>query len=400
MASGTPPVNAGPTNAPPLWIYAVRRPLFRSALALLLMVLSGWSIGVGTACAQKAAAGGITKAEIMTILRGKDIPADQKAAFATYFKTFLQDFASATPSTPDRFFRLRGQLKIYLNTGRSGAAHDELNKMTLAAMQKIVASSTSETAARINAVIVIGELNIVDEPPQPKPLPEAYRLLSVIAQSPKFSAELKVAALLGLDRFAAAGSIPAAEKDKLAKLLLDLVKQKDPPANRSVDGHNWMRRQAAAVLVKIYGSAPSSEVVSAIAAMAADPTARLTMRCEMAQLIGQFKLTSASKVDVQSLANTLGHQAVEICSAEIESAQAAKRDLSVRRIMYTLYSVREGLAGLQAAAAETPHKKFVADLYAKVKSMHAELDDPELTTGPLTLEASKKIKELQGMLAP
>ena len=60
-----------------------------------------------------------------------------------------------------------------------------------------------------------------------------------------------------------------------------------------------MRRQAAGILVKIAGATPPAEVVNAIATIAADPTARPTMRCEMAQLIGQFKLTPAAKVDVR-----------------------------------------------------------------------------------------------------
>ena len=55
---------------------------------------------------------------------------------------------------------------------------------------------------------------------------------------------------------------------------------------------------------------------------------------------------------------------------------------------------------MQAAAAETPHKKQVADLYAKVKTIHAELDDPELPVNSMAADVAKKIKELQGMLAP
>lgn len=381
MASGTP-----------------RFPLVRTALALVMLTVLGWSFGVATVWAQKGgdAKGGLTKAEFMAVLRGRAIP--DQAAFESYVsKEILTPFGVSGPPA-DRAMKLRGQLKIYLNTGRSGQAHDELNRMTLAKMKEIVAGSKYDSAAKVNAMYVIGELNDVDEPGKGKPLPEAFPLLWVVTQKPNFKDELKIAAMSGLDRFAAAGSFPAAKKDEVAKLMLALVKQKDPPPKHSPDGHNWMRRQAAAILVKMGGAAANPEVVNAIAAIAADPTARPTMRCEMAQLIGQFKPTPAAKVDVQSLASALGHQAVDLCNAELDKAHQEKRDFKMRLIMYALYSTREGLGGLQAAAAETPHKKLVGDLYAKVKSIHAELDDPDLPSNNLDIEVSKRIKELQAML--
>jgi hypothetical protein len=394
MSAVTLPMPKGPS----------RIPLVRTALALLMLSVLGWSMGAATVWAQKGGATGLTKAEVMAILRGRDIPAAQMAEFKDYFaKGFLLEFAAPSPPA-DHFYRMRKDLGIYLKTGRNGQAHDELNRMTLSKMKEIVASPKSEAAAKINAVIVIGELNTDDEPGKAKPLPEAFPLLWAIIQNPKLQAqlkigdELKIAAMLGLDRFAAAGAMP--KKDDVAKFMLSLVKQSDPSPKSSPDGHNWMRRQAAGILVKLAGATPSPEVVSAIATIAADPTARPTMRCEMAQLIGQFKLTPAAKVDVGSLANSLGHQAVEICTAELDKAQREKRDPQLRLIMYSLNSVREALGGLQAAAAETPHKKQVADLFAKVKTIHAELDDPELSSNSMAAEVAKKIKELQGMLAP
>ena len=374
-----------------------RLPLVRTALTLVLLAVLGWTFGVATVWAQKAGdAKGLTKAEVMAILRNRDVPTAQKADFENYFeKDFLLLFASADPPA-DRFFKARSQLKIYLNTGRSGQAHDELNRMTLAKMVAIIRDPKAPNAAKINAVIVIGELNDVDEPGKSKPLPEAFQWLWMVTHSPKAKDELKIVAMLGLDRFAAAGTLQ--KKDEVAKLMLALVKQKDPPPKRSPDGHNWMRRQAAAILVKMGGGAANTEVVNAIAAIAADPMARPTMRCEMAQLIGQSKPTPAAKVDVQSLTGSLGHLAVDICSAELDQAQQEKRDLKMRLIMYTLYSVREALGGLQAAAADTPHKKLVGDLYTKIKTIHAELDDPELSTNTMAADVAKKIKELQGML--
>jgi len=385
MASGTP-----------------RLPWVRTLLALVALSALGWSFGAATAWAQRAgnAKGGLTKAEFMAVLRGGNI--SDKPAFDAYAtKEILTPFGVSGPPA-DPFFQQRRQLKIYLTTARSGQAHDELNRLTLAKMKEIVGGSKYDSAAKINAMYVIGELNDVDEPGKGKPLPEAFPILWAIIANPKLQAqlkvgdELKIAALVGLDHFAATGTLQ--KKDDVAKFMLALVKQKDPPPKHSPDAHNWMRRQAAAILVKMGGV--NADFINALAAIAADPTTRTAMRCDMAQLIGQAKITPAAKVDVQALAGSLGHQAVDICTAEIDKSQQEKRDLKMRLIMYTLYSVREALGGLQAAAADTPHKKLVGDLYNKVKTIHAELDDPELAMGTLTIDVPKKIKELQTMLPP
>ena len=230
MASGTRPMASGTPH------FSV----FRTVLALVLLTVLGWSFGVATVWAQKAGdAKALTKAEFMAILRGKAI--GNQADFESYVtKEITSPFGVSGPPA-DRLYKLRYQLKIYLNTARSGQAHDELNRMTLAKMVAIIRDGKAPDATKINAVIVMGELNDVDEPGKSKPLLDAFSWLWVITHSPKAKDELKVAAMLGIDRFAAAGTIPAAKKDEVAKSMLALVKQKDPPPKLSPDGHNWMR---------------------------------------------------------------------------------------------------------------------------------------------------------------
>jgi hypothetical protein len=55
---------------------------------------------------------------------------------------------------------------------------------------------------------------------------------------------------------------------------------------------------------------------------------------------------------------------------------------------------------LQSSAADTPHKKAVADAFNKVKSIYAELDDPDLVEDKLATELSQKLKDLQTVLGP
>lgn len=385
----------------------VRVSLFHFAFAALLAAVVAWTAGTATAWAQKGAAGGLSKADVNKILREQNLPDTQKTAFQSYFKKeFFPPFNSSTPATYDKYFRLRGQLKIFLNTGRSGAAHDELNRLTLTAMKAIVASSKADMGARVNAIWVIGELNEVDEPGKAKPLQATFPFLFGVVKSPKFKDGskvpdgLKVPALAGLERFAAADAIPAAEKDEVAKLMLDLVNQQTPPANRTAQGHDWMRRGAARVLAKMGSTGPNNSVVKAFAGIVADPQARPTLRCEVAELLGQLKYPPAAKVDLQALSKLVGHQAVEIGSEELDRAKSLKKTPSLQLIVYALYSAREGLAGLQGAAGDASQKQAIADLHKKFEIMHAELDDPELADDSIESEVRRRLSDLQNLLGP
>lgn len=367
------------------------------ARAGLLAICAFWSL-CAPALAQKDAPKGLDKTAVMGILRSGTIPPDQSKAFEEYFtKNFLPQFATSAPNPTDKLYRLRAQLRAFQVMGRSGKAHDEVNKLTLAKMREIVLKG-QDSAAKVNAMYVIAELNENDEPGKIKPLAENFGLLWNAAQ--KGRDELKVPALVGLERFAATNSIPAKHKDAVAKFMLDLVNQSTPPGTRTASGHDWMRRLAGQILVKLGAPGTNDAALKAFQAIAADVNVRPTLRCEMLQLTGQLKYAPASKADLKAVANSIGYDAISICNQEIEQAKSANRNPSIRLIMYALYNAREGLNALQASAAETPHKKAVADAFNKVKSIHAELDDPDLVEERLATELSQKLKDLQTVLGP
>jgi hypothetical protein len=371
---------------------------FGIALAAGISPCALWSTRA-LAWAQKGQASGLDKSAVLQILRSGTI-SDRKE-FEDYFKkSFFPQFENSTGSL-DKFFRLRGQLRVFLVTAKSGAAHDELNRMVLTKMKTIVAGK-GETGAKVNALLVIGELNENDEPLKVKPLDEAFPLLWAVVRAAQFKDELKIPAMIGIERFGAAGAIPPATKDAVSKWMLDLVKQPTPPANRSPEVHNWMRRSAAQVLAKLGSPGPNNSVLNALTAIAEDPKARPTLRCDMVQLIGQLKYPTGAKVDLKALSNSMAYDMIEVCNQELEAAKAAKpvRNPRLKLIMYAVCSARDGLAGLQSAAADTPHKKFVSDAYSKIKSLHAELDDPDLKESSVADEVSQKLKDLQTVLGP
>lgn len=373
---------------------------FRSANRLwrLALLATGWALATAPAWAQndelKALAG--KKSEITRMLREGKV---EQPLFNDYFnKFFLPQFTAGQAAVAEVYPRLRKDLKIFSNTGK-GESLEQLNKLVLAKMKDILVKP-NENASKINAMLVLGEMNELDKNDKPKPLGSALALLAGAAASPKFPDAVKQVAMIGLDRYAAAGAIPADKQAALAQLCFNLLQQSEPPAGRTRSGHIWMRRSAAQILARLGSPGPNDSVLNAMAEIAADPNAPLTFRCEMAQFIGQLKIPAGSKVDLRALANTLGHQAAEICRSEIDDAIADKRPPSRSLLMYSVYSAREGVERLQSAASGTDNAKFVAETAAKLKAMYLELDDLDVQDESLAETLLPQIDELQTLLGP
>lgn len=349
------------------------------------------------ALAQDAAAKALAlkKTDINRMLRDDKI---EQPLFDDYFNKYLLPQFTAQPVTADTYPRLRKELKIFSNTAKGDSLVD-FNKLITKRMKEIIASPNDSSAAKINAMLVIGELTEMSADNRPKPLGEGLGVLGNAVLSPKVRDEVKIAAMVGLERYAAAGAIPPGKgQDALSLYLLNLLKQKDPPTGRTPDGHNWMRRSAAQVLAKLGNPGPNNAVLTTMAEIAADPSARPTLRCTMAECIGQLKIPAGSNIDVRELANTIGHQALEICDAEIDRAVEEKRVPSRRLLMYAVYSARYGVEKLQSAAAGTPNSKFVAETAAKLKSLYQKIDDLETKDDAVVSSIEPTLDELRKTL--
>ena len=387
---------------------------FHTAVASLLAAAIGWLIASTTLGAQKEGKSPLAnkKPEMMKILRDRDIPAGQKEAFDEYINDYLlKPFTEKSPSLHDNLPRFRKELKQHLTMGKTGEAHDHLNDLTLKKMKDILLSK-SDSAQKVNAMIVIGDLNEteIDGTIPAKPLPTSFPVILVAVQSPKFTDDVKVTALVGLERFAAAGAIPADKKADLTKLLLALLNQQNPPGIRDPAAHDWMRRLAAQVLASMGNTGPDNSVVKAFVAIVSDSKARTTLRCDLAQYLGQFKYPAGSKVDYTALANTEGRLVVDVCQQEVERAKNSNRAVSRRLIMYAIDCVLLGLGkepsggkagtGMLAAAAASPHKDFVETVKAKLIAVNKWLDDTELTEDQIETDLLGKIDGLQSALVP
>jgi hypothetical protein len=377
---------------------------------LVLTALVAWLLAAGTLFGQQkpdplAGNSGAIKA----MLRAGEIT-DEKQ-FDEFFDKYLfkQFVAPSRPYSLDALSVLRMNLKAqYFGVAKTDSeARARLNKMTLKKMTEIgkVKYDQYDAAIKYNALLVIGDLNEKEgdaknsAKPYAESLPELIRYLS-----PNSKDYMKEAALIGLERFAAAGAIPRAKAIELITPLLEIVNQQTPPPNRSAEANDWIRRSAAQVLVGIGSPGPGNSVAKAFEAVVVDSDAGTMIRCEFAQDLGQLKYPATAKVDFSALANSLGHMAVDVCKQELESAKLANRAPSRRIVVYSLYSALVGLigpaakSGLVAAAEGSSHKAFVDKLRAGVQSLHKLLDDPKLEEDELAVELGAKLNELETVL--
>ena len=380
--------------------------LLRTTLIIATTAAVVGLLNVRQVCAQKGGLSAKTS-EVKKMLRDKELT--DAALFETYFRTFfLKQFV--TPTIPgfslDDLHRVRSQLRIFLNGGKDGPPHERLNELIYEQLTKVVTSRENygeyDSAIRYNAILTLGELNETD--PDGKPWAKPLDTFLVRVMTSKAKDYLKVGALVGIERYAAAKAISPAKRAEISKVMFDLVQQKEPPDGRDPAVHVWMRRSAAQILVSLDALGPDNSVVQALTTILMNPQARPTFRCEVAQLLGELKYPVNAKVDYQAIANYVGHETLELCKREIDSAKADNRPPSKKMLAYVLSSASLGLegndgkGGLWAAAAATPdNQKFIDTLRGKVKSLSTTLASSDSDTEPLP---SSALADFQGALMP
>jgi hypothetical protein len=338
---------------------------------------------------------------IKDVLRGEAKP---DGLFDQYFqKYFFVQFSKPTkPNSIDDLPRLRRELRNYFISCHSSEAYKKLTDMTMSAMQLLLRGKhgTYDYAIKYNALLTIGELN--EDPEKSgkgKPSAAAFTFLLKVLLWKSAPDYWRVAALYGIERQAAAGTIPKGSAGALSAELLKMVEQKQPPAGRDAAANQYLRRSAAQVLAVIGDPGPNERIVKAIEAVVADPDAKLTMRCEMAQLLGEFKYPKSAESDVQRIAWMATHLAVDLCKQQLESADSPGRAPSRRMIQYAIdtamRTLGEGRNGLIASVSGTPTQKSISAVYQKLKAISSGLEDPD---EPVDAELGSKLAEVETLL--
>src|SRR5690606_23470268 len=122
-------------------------------------------------------------------------------------------------------------------------------------------------------------------------------------RSSKMPDLVKIGAMIGMHRHVQYRTdLPADQLGAIAKEMYDLLQTQEPPAGRTAEGHDWMRRRAIDLLTTIGEPGADGEVAQALAKVIEDQNESLTMRYHAADAIGRLKYNGAPQIDVKKLA--------------------------------------------------------------------------------------------------
>ncbi len=374
------------------------RSSIRRAVFVLLVTGLTLSVVAPSACAQQW--GGVGRFDVMKVLRAGTADASSRATLDRYFKGYLDQFAKG--GNGDQLPDLRRLYRdIVRGTGKN-PAHDYLNDRMFRGMIDILRKE-NPVATKYNVMLFLADLNESDDPVDIKPLPAVLVMLVRTYQRADKMPELdyvRPAALIGIQRFAEEGGITPAQAAAITAELLKLVNDPDPPAGRSASAHSFLRASAARALAAMRSPGPNNSVAKAFEAIAADPAARVSLRCEVVQLMGQLRYPPGANADLTRMANVIGHVAVELCQQEINRAEANKGELSRRMLLYVASSCRNGLVGLYGSASDAATKASIGALGRKFSDLCKTLDDSDKSDDEVAEAVTTQIAAIEEMLPP
>jgi hypothetical protein len=288
--------------------------------------------------------------------------------------------------------------------------HDTLVGWAQQKMEEI-SSGNFHPAVRFNALLIIGQLNnreSVGSQVQAEPLPAALNVLVAQLEKPDQMDALQLAAWIGILRHTTHALHNAAEseyvieddnKTKIRNQAITLLQQRQPPANRSREGHVWLQRRAIEVLGTLDKN-PDVPVIDEITFYTSDENSPMSLRLTAARSLADFTL-DPTKINAVAEAHALGALAVQACRNEINRVENSRRrknqgqgfdsggsanmgddmagmmedgpggmaggntvnrepevkpeeasrvQLARRRLKYQLFHIQQGLVGLMAAA--------------------------------------------------
>jgi len=339
----------------------------------------------------------LNKSKVSAMLRSGTFGAGEQDVFDKFYETY----ALARWSDPNNRHLLTGfrkELSTHLLQAKSGSVHDHLRDLIL----RILTTTASENyhpPARVNAMLMIGELNQVEAArAMDNPVPYATALQTVLlkaVQAPTQPDAVKVAAMVGILRHA---RLDAQMPASVQLDMINLVKSETAPGP-SADGRAWMRVQAARVLGAMGSPGANGAVPNAITSMVADGQLRLSARCAAARALGQLNYGGAAWANAEPAVAVLRQLAIEACDAE-------KGDVLRRRLAFHLSGISTGLGGnpedatkngIGPLAGSGNGPQLVAGLKASLTALEDILKDKsldELTLSEKVGQEADKIRAL------
>ncbi len=342
---------------------------------------------------------------------GVIIPAGDQEKFDLYFIEYVLPPIAKIGDEKSRHDlpAVRAEIKKYFRLA-SGPPYEQLNRIVREFM-KVVIRKVNDPECRVNAALVLGDLNEEFEGDGGKllrPLPAALNDLIGYLKMPKLPDYMRAAAMVGVQRHASYPMEPGVEA-ALTQLMLRMLSEKQVPPSRSPGSHAYMRRSAAEVLGVLGNVGEKGEVVAAVVNALDEKDTPLSFRLGLCGVVGMFKYPTAAKLDYKKIGTGVG--AVLVLAAEQEIARAEKLseqqqelvDPDRRRLSYYFKQAdlalaganrRNGRNGLAAAAAGMPIAASLQNVSGQVSKTLIQLDkEDEFVDSEQLEETLAAIKE-------
>jgi hypothetical protein len=246
--------------------------------------------------------------------------------------------------------------------------------------------------ARYNCMLLIGDLNeqepTVSGSGTVKPFGPALSVLLEAVTQADVPAAMKVAALIGIQRHARLGIADKNMERQVIVELSKLVPQKSPPTETSVDGHNWMRRQAIDVLLSLKQPGPANEVVNALTAAVTDEENPMAVRLDAIRALGQFKLPP--KAMGEELTPLIGELTLDVLQKETN-----RRALRVAFQSLLIGMKGQDNQGGMLATTSGPDRKLADELAQKIGIWGALVSNPLLDPMGVTTQMAIEATEFE-----
>ncbi len=268
------------------------------------------------------------------ILRGSADLSSAKTEFDRYFTGL--SFPSMTQTDDDSLFRLGTQRDELLNAIRDVANDSPVRKhlieeLTTSYFSRVAADAGYHPAVRLNAILIIGNLNRREgsrnvEPSLP--METALRILVNAANAADSPNYLKVGALSGILRHATIDGqmqtpvLDNALRQQCIDLAVSLIDSITPAESTPLsDEQYWIRRQAVQILGAFRAPGTDGKTVVALRKILDDKDTPIMLAADAIDAYGTMRFASAEQADVANSIKSVGRIVNKFFMADVKSIE-------------------------------------------------------------------------------
>ncbi len=248
-------------------------------------------------------------------------------------KKWYKELLLAMARTQEDVMLVRQELLKDLKNARTEELRVFLRDYLFATAPKLIAFPQASPAAKVNAMLLVGELNAVEgqrsgtSPSPPVPLPDARKVMLDELDNPNQIDAVKVAALVGLVRHVELEMITSGGQNlrsdqvagatRIVQSMLNILQTPPPSSPGRIAGHHWMQRRAVEILGLFESAGPNGQIAAALDKVLQDKANPLWLRCAAVKALGRLTLGGQTPLNPDQTVKAIGMLAVDSCQAEV-----------------------------------------------------------------------------------